>query len=179
MTAAKIKRSGRVVTSFLLILMVMTLTGCQTIFGPPVKTPEVAPPKVEKKQYSYIDLGEVEWVTMQGGLHITTKVLFPANAKDKISRIVDLINKGTGKKAATKEEINGLHSKARPINIDLKMKNGTEVFIQPSYKITSWKNGWSASPRNDRFVLNTMEKGKDMYYTVFSKDVAKFANIRR
>lgn len=121
---------------------------------------------------TYINPEEIEWVTMQGGLHITTKVLFQGNAKDKINKIVSLINNGTNKQPSTQEEIGVTHSKARPIYIAIKLKDGSKVNIYPSYKTTSFENGgWSAMPRDDRFVLNFERDEKDEYFTLLSKEV--------
>ncbi len=111
---------------------------------------------------------------MQGGLHINTKALFPGHDDEKISKIVALINGGTGKVTSTKTEISVINSKARPIGIHFKLKDGSKLYVWTDYTTKSFKDGWSATTLNDRFVLNIHKDGLDEYYTIFSKDVAKY-----
>lgn len=122
----------------------------------------------------YINVSDIEWLTMQGGLHITTKVLFPGHDNDKINKIVKMINSGTDKTESTQTEINVIHSKARPVSICFQLKNGNKIYIWPDYTTKTFKNGWSAAPVNDKFILNLEDNVSDKYYTVLSKDVAEY-----
>lgn len=168
---------------FILLVMILFIPGCRNSLD--TKTPSQFPATGSQQQdnsdikdraekYPYINPNDVEWMTMQGGLRITTKVLFPENSPDKIKRIAGLINKSTNKMDSTEEEIGGINSRARPVGIAIKMKDGTKIFIWPSYKITTWEKGWSAAARDDRFVLSIEKDGKKEYHTVLSKDVAAY-----
>lgn len=111
---------------------------------------------------------------MQGGLHIHTKALFKGHDDEKISKIVALVNAGTGKTASTDTEINVINSKARPIGIHFELRDGSKIYAWTDYTTKSFKDGWSATKVDDRFVLQVQEDGIDKYYTIFSKDVAKY-----
>lgn len=168
---------------FILLVMILFIPGCRNSLdtNTPSQHPSTGIPQQddsdrrgEAEKYPYINPNDVEWMTMQGGLRITTKVLFPENSPDKIKRITGLINESTIKMDSTEEEIGGINSRARPVGIAIKMKDGTKILIWPSYKITTWEKGWSAAARDDRFVLSTEKDGKKEYHTVLSKDVAAY-----
>ena len=127
-----------------------------------------------KKPKAFIDSDDIEWVTVQGGLMIYAKVLFPGHDDEKIKRIVSMINSGTGKKESTKEEISVIHSGARPVGILFKLRDGSKVCAWTDYTSKSFKDGWSASMLDDRFVLEVLNNGEDKYFTIFSKDVAGY-----
>ncbi|KNY25868.1 hypothetical protein [Pseudobacteroides cellulosolvens] len=127
-----------------------------------------------KNADTFINLSDIEYVTMQGGLHIHTKALFPRHDDQKISKIVALINAGTGKIISTKTEISVINSEARPIGIHFGLKDGSKIYAWTDYTTKSFKDGWSASTLDDRFVLNIQKDGLDEYYTIFSRDVAKY-----
>jgi len=73
-----------------------------------------------------------------------------------------------------KTEVGVIHSKARPVGIYIQLKNGNKVYIWPSYTTKTFKDGWSAAPVEDKFVLNIEDNGQDKYYTILSGDVAKY-----
>lgn len=123
---------------------------------------------------TYINQDDVEWIRMQGGLGITTKVLFAGHDDEKINRIVSMINSGTGKTESTEAEINVIHSRARPIGICFQLKDGNKAYVWTDYTTKTFKNGWSATVLNDRFILDIQNGGKDEYYTIFSKDAAEY-----
>ncbi len=129
---------------------------------------------LNENDYAYIDPDDIDWIKMQGGFHINTKILLPGHDDEKISRIVTLINSGTDKVESTKTEVNVIHSRARPVGIYFHLKNGNKVYIWPSYMTKTYENGWSAAPVEDKFVLNIENNEKDEYYTILSKDVAKY-----
>lgn len=135
---------------------------------------EMVKKMLNANDYTYINPNDIEWVTMQGGLHITTKVLFPGHDDEKISRIVALINSGESKAESTKTEVNVINSMARPIGILFKLKNGNEAYAWTDYTTKTFKDGWSATAIDDRFVLNTRNGKQDECFTIFSKDVAKY-----
>lgn len=122
----------------------------------------------------FISPSDVEYITMQGGLHIHTKALFKGHDDEKISKIVALVNAGTGKTASTDTEINVINSKARPIGIHFELRDGSKIYAWTDYTTKSFKDGWSATKVDDRFVLQVQEDGLDKYYTIFSRDVAKY-----
>lgn len=124
--------------------------------------------------YTYINPNDIEWITMQGGLHIHTIALFPGHDDEKINRIVSMINSGTGKTESTKAEIGVIHSMARPIGICFQLKDGNKVFVWTDYTTKTFKNGWSATTLNDRFVLNVQNGSQDEYSTILSMNVAKY-----
>ncbi|HEX9063435.1 MAG TPA: hypothetical protein VF941_24955, partial [Clostridia bacterium] len=130
--------------------------------------------KNTEKPNAFIDPDDIEWVTVQGGLMIHAKVLFPGHDDEKIKRIVSMINSGTGKKESTKEEISVIHSEARPVGILFKLKNGSKLCAWADYTTKSFKDGWSAVMLDDRFVLEIENNGEDKYFTIFSKDVAGY-----
>lgn len=123
---------------------------------------------------AFINSDDIEWVTVQGGLMIHAKVLFPGHDDEKIKRIVSMINSGTGKKESTKEEVGVIHSGARPVGILFKLKDGRKVCAWTDYTSKSFKDGWSASMLDDRFILDIENNGEDKYFTIFSKDVAGY-----
>ncbi|MHB9095978.1 MAG: hypothetical protein ACYC21_15030, partial [Eubacteriales bacterium] len=169
-------------TIILIILLVVIFSGCSNSSSSNkaagVHKNDVAAQKnylnSNLDKHFNVDPQQVEWLTMQGGLHITTKVIFAGKDSDKISNITNLINNGSNKTPSSQEEIRGINSRARPIGIEFKMKDGKTIFVWPSYKITTWKNGWSAGPRNDRFVLNIQRDSNEEYYTLISKDVPNY-----
>lgn len=122
----------------------------------------------------FISTSDVEYITMQGGLHIHTKALFSGHDDEKISKIVDLVNAGTGKTSSTDTEINVINSMARPVGIHFELRDGSKIFAWPDYTTKSFEDGWSATTLDDRFVLQVQEDGLYKYYTIFSEDVAKY-----
>ncbi len=123
---------------------------------------------------TYLVQEDIEWITMQGGLGITTKVLFAGHDDEKINRIISMINSGAGKMESTEAEINVIHSRARPIGICFQLKDENKAYVWTDYSTKAFENGWSATTLNDRFILDIQNGGKDEYYTIFSKDVAKY-----
>lgn len=123
---------------------------------------------------TYINSDNIEWMTMQGGLGITTKVLFTEHDEEKINRIVSMINSGTEKTDSTEAEINVIQSRARPIGICFQLKDGSKAYVWTDYFTKTLENGWSATALNDRFVLVIQNSGQDEYYTIFSDDVAAY-----
>lgn len=125
--------------------------------------------------YSLINPNNVVWINMIGGLQINTKILFKENSYNKIFDLVSIINKGNNKKIASEEEIHVLSSRARPIKLQFKMKDGSYIYVYPSYETYKLKNGWGTSTRNDKFVLVI----KDKYFSIDSKEVTQLFNTAR
>lgn len=159
-------------TVLLLLFYFIVLAGCSSQVTHKTSKSSASVQQVQGKKYTHINPNEIEWLTMQGGKHITTKVLFQENASDKINKIIDLINTGTNKKYSTQEEIRAIYSGARPIRIAIKMKDETKINVWSSYKKNPKGPGMMLA--DDCFILNTNKNGKDEYYTILSKDVANY-----
>ncbi len=129
---------------------------------------------VKASSDGYINPEDIEWVTMQGGLHIHTKALFPGHDDEIINRVVGLVNSGVEKTASTDTEINVVNSQARPMGIFFMLKDGSKVYAWTDYTTKSFKDGWSATTLDDRFVMQVQNNNHDEYFTIFSRDVAKY-----
>jgi hypothetical protein len=127
-----------------------------------------------KNSSVFISTSDVEYITMQGGVHIHTKALFPGHDDEKISKIIALVNAGTGKTLSTDTEINVINSMARPVGIHFELKDGSKIYAWPDYTTKSFEDGWFATTLDDRFILQIQEDGLYKYYTIFSEDVAKY-----
>ena len=88
---------------------------------------------------TYINQDDIEWITVQGGLGITTKVLFTGHDDEKINRIVSMINSGTGKTEFIKTEINVIHSRARPIGLCFQLKDGNKAYVWTDYSTRTFR----------------------------------------
>ncbi len=122
--------------------------------------------------YTFVNPSDIEYVTVQGGLHIHTKALFPGHDDEKISKIAATINAGTGKTASSDTEINIINSEARPIGTCFGLKDGSKIYAWTDYAVNSSKDG--CFTLDDRFVLNVRKDSGDDYYTIFSRNVAKY-----
>lgn len=123
----------------------------------------------------YIDARNIEWVTMQGGKRINTKVLFTGNDDDKIAGIIRLINSASNMREATNKEFGPINSMIRPIGISIKMKDGNMVYVWPTYDVTSDDgDSMTATVRRDSFVLQYSNAGTDSYLTFDSKEVVSY-----
>jgi hypothetical protein len=163
--------------SIIPLLILILLQGCsadETVVKPEKQPSEIISSTVEPTSSNCIDAGAVEWMKMQGALGINTRVLFSGYNDIMIDRIIKLINSGTGKRNATDEEIGAINSRARPVGLSIRLKNGVSMYVWPSYTIKTFENGWSASPRKDRFVLEIKDGDEENYNTIDSTNVAEY-----
>lgn len=136
---------------------------------------------VDTKLNTFINPNDIEWITKKGGLPPNNNwaVLFPVKDSDKIKKIADLVNTSLNYRKSTEDDLLFLHTKhGYPVDIVIRMKDGSEFSLKPAMKLTTRKvdNGTetSGTTYKDRFILSYNKNSNMEYYTVFSNEVAEY-----
>lgn len=139
--------------------------------------------KLINNPFSSVKDTDIEYITKIGGLPSDKcwAVLFPQKDPDKIKKIINLINSSSSIRESTKDDLEFLNFRhGYPVDITIKMKDGSEFSLKSVMKVTSKKvnDGMEVTGTNykDRYILSYKNNriGITKNYTLFSNEAAEY-----
>jgi len=126
-----------------------------------------------------INLGDVEWVKRVGGLPLSRwKVLFVPKDNNTINKIISMVN-STNKADYNEKDYSSGKAIGYPVSIEIHLQNDVIWKISPLFTGVNQKmeNGGTkstATPYNNRVVLNIKDGKKQFLYTLQSEELANY-----
>lgn len=177
----------------LVSLMVISMVGCSedniTVQKPSMlrtenvtKEPAIDNSEKENFPLNLLKDSDIEWITKKGGLPSEKNwaVLYPGKDDEKIVKIINLIKSCSDVHKSTDDELDFMDTRrGYPVDIVIKMKDGSQFSLKSAMKLTTTKkddNGTEikGSKFKDRFLM-VYEKGSSAeYYTIYSDEATAY-----
>lgn len=125
---------------------------------------------------------DIEWITKKGGRPSEKNwaVLYPEKDDEKIAKIINLIKSCSDAHKSTNDELDSMDTRnGYPIDIVIKMKDGSQFSLKSAMKLTITKKDDKGTEIHgtkykDRFLMEYEKDSSTEYYTIYSNEATAY-----